>query len=251
MNNIVISIKDLYTKLGTQIVHQELSLDIHSNEIVAIVGDSGCGKTTLLRVLLMLQPIVSGEIHILGRNLQNITMKDAQELRMQWGVMFQNGALFNDFTVLENIIFPIKEFMQCSNKFARELAEIKLLMCGLPLDIVNLFPYELSGGMIKRTSAARAIALDPKLLFLDEPTVGLDPNNANAIDELILSLKNNLGLTVIIVTHDLDTLSLVPDKIFYLSDKKVLASGSFVELKQKHTPKKLYDYFNGVRAKRL
>ena len=251
MDNVIISVDDIQTKMGDVIIHEHLSLNVLSNEIVAIVGDSGCGKTTLLRVLLMLEKTMSGDVSILGENLNNISSQDAQELRMKWGVMFQGGALFNDLTVLENIVFPIIEFTSCSYKFAVELAKLKLLMCGLSLNICHLFPYELSVGMVKKASTARAIALDPKLLFLDEPTAGLDPSHADAIDELILLLKNELGLTIVLITHDLDSLAKVPDKIFYLSNKKVLASGTFDELKKQTKFPKVYEYFNGERAKRL
>lgn len=249
MRKSLIAVENLETKVAGNLIHEDLNLTVKANEIVAIVGDSGCGKTTLLRVLLMLEPIDKGNVTVLGRSLNDIGYKAAQELRMQWGVMFQGGALFNDFTVLENIMFPILEFTNCSKSFAIELANLKLSMCGLSIRTGGLYPYELSGGMIKKVSTARAIALDPKLLFLDEPTAGLDPLHATGIDDLILLLKNELGLTVVLITHDLDSLAKVPDRIYYLGDKKVLATGTFNELKKQTEHQSLYEYFNGERAR--
>jgi phospholipid/cholesterol/gamma-HCH transport system ATP-binding protein len=244
----VIAIKGLTTRFGDNVVHQDLSLEVQRGEIVAIVGGSGSGKTTLLREILMLQQPYAGTISIFGQEITGSQPINRDSIRRRWGVMFQSGALFSELTVLENISFGLREFTSLPKAMINEIAMLKLQLASLPPEAANLYPSELSGGMIKRASVARAIAMDPELLFLDEPTAGLDPESAGEFDELVLQLRANLGLTVVIITHDIDTLWKVPDRVAFLGRKQVLAVEPVKELTKNPDPI-IQEYFNSPRAR--
>lgn len=227
--SIVIKATDIVTAFGSNIIHDGISCRVMENEIYAILGGSGSGKSTLLREMIMLQRYRSGSIEVLGHNLSDISAKEAQTLRSSWGVLFQSGALYTSLSVGENISFLYKEHTDFSQKIIDELVDLKLRLVGLAPHVRYLYPSELSGGMIKRVALARALALDPKLLFLDEPTSGLDPLSARAFDTLISNLRDILGITVVIVTHDLDTITDIVDRFVLIGDKKVLIEGNLEE----------------------
>ena len=228
---IAIRVRGLRNGFGDQIVHEALDLDVREGEIIGIVGGSGTGKSVLMRSIIGLQTPLAGSIEILGDDVAEMDAATARELRGRWGVLFQDGALFSSLTVAENIEVPMREFLGLSDGLMMELAGYKVAMVGLPADAAPKFPSELSGGMRKRAGLARALALDPKLLFLDEPTAGLDPISAAAFDELIRELQQTLGLTVFLITHDLDTLHAICDRVAVIADKKVLAVGTIAELR--------------------
>lgn len=245
--NALIKIKQLQNHLGQQWIHKDLNLMIYPNEIIAIIGSSGCGKTTLLRSILMLLRPTAGDISVFDVNLMHCTEKQALQVKRRWGVMFQRSALFSALNVIENIAFPLRQFTQLSVSFAEQIAKLKLFMSGLDLSAAPKFPAELSGGMQKRVALARALVMDPELLFLDEPTAGLDPQSAGEFDQLILELRETLGLTVIMVTHDLDTLWRITDRVVFLGEGKVLAALPMLELvKEKHPL--IQAYFSGGRS---
>lgn len=246
-NENVIEIKNLSNFLGEQWVHKELNLTVKKGEIVAIIGASGCGKTTLIRSILMLQPPTSGEVNVFGTNLVNCSPAAAQRVRERWSVMFQSGALFSSLNLLENVMFPMAEYTHLKKKKQKELALLKIAMVGLDMEAAKQYPAELSGGMKKRAALARALALEPELMFLDEPTTGLDPQSAGEIDDLILGLQKNMGVTLVMVTHDIDTLWQVPDRVVYLGEKKVLAAAPIEELVKMDHPL-IRSYFSGSRA---
>lgn len=243
----VIEIKGLENRFGPVIVHQDLDLSIQRGEILAIVGGSGSGKTTLIRSVLMLQRPTKGTIHVFDTDVLNCTEDEAIVIRRRWGVLFQQGALFSSLTVLENIMFPMANFTEMEPDVQEEVATLRLCLVGLSPDVGRLYPSELSGGMLKRVAAARAIALDPELLFLDEPTSGLDPQSAEAFDYLIKDLRDNLGLTIIMVTHDLDSLWEATDRVAFLGDKKVLAVEPMSELIKNDHPL-IQAFFAGARG---
>jgi phospholipid/cholesterol/gamma-HCH transport system ATP-binding protein len=250
-NTPIIEIKNLGTCFDSIWVHRHLNLNIYSNKIVTIIGSSGCGKTTLMRSILMLQPIAEGEIYIAAEKISNYNIEDQKTKFMlsKIGVMFQHGALFSSLTVLENVMFPLMEYTNFSKTTIEELAAIKLKLTGLPETAYKKYPKEISGGMLKRVALARALALDPKVLFLDEPTTGLDPNSASALDDLILSLKQQLGLTVIMITHDLDSIWGISDELVYIGDKHILFHDSVANAANNKDIPELYEYFNGIRGK--
>ena len=227
---IVIEMQNVSTSFGEHVVHTDINLSISRAEIFAIIGGSGSGKSTLLREMILLQLPTSGTISILGVSLQNISEKDAFALRKRWGVMFQHGGLFSSLTVKENVGLPLREHTQLSEPLIDEIATLKLAMTGLKLEVSQQYPSELSGGMMKRASLARAMALDPELLFLDEPTAGLDPVSAAGVDELVINLRDQFGLTIVMITHDLDLLWQVADRVAVLADGKVQAVGSMLAL---------------------
>lgn len=230
----MIKAKDIITKFGTNVVHDKISFYIRKNEIYGLLGGSGSGKTTLLRQMILLQGFNGGEMEVLGVKISQISQKQALSLKQQWGVLFQFGALFTSLSILENIMFPLSEYTRLSSKSIKELAFMKLRMVGLEDKVANLYPSELSGGMKKRAALARAISLDPKILFLDEPTSGLDPSSARAFDELILALKQSLDISIVMVTHDKECMRDVLDRFLIIKDKKIAFEGGYKELKVKN-----------------
>ncbi len=247
-HNTIIEIKNLKISLGDKLIHNHLNLSIKKGEIIGIVGASGTGKTTLMREILMLQRPNSGSIHVFGKELMNATPEKLLEVQKRWGVLFQENALFSSLTVLENISFPLRERSNLDEEMIRELAIQRMLAVGLEIDSANKFPSELSGGMEKRAALARAIVLDPEILFLDEPTTGLDPDSAAELDELILSLQSLMGLTIIIITHDLDTLWRVTDRVAFLDKEKVLCVDKIENLIH-HSDASIQKFFNGPRGR--
>jgi phospholipid/cholesterol/gamma-HCH transport system ATP-binding protein len=246
-NNPIIEIENLRNYLGGQWVHNGLNLTVSQAEIIAIIGDSGCGKTTLFRSILMLRQYTEGAIRVFGVDTSQASRKEKLMVQQRWGVMFQGGALFSSLTLLENVMFPLHEFTALSHQEARKIAYLKIAMSGLTRSDAVKYPAELSGGMRKRAALARALALDPELVFLDEPTAGLDPKAAEGLDHLILSLRDMLGLTFVMVTHDLDTLWRVPDRVVYLGEGKVLAAEPMPQLIQQENPL-IRRYFSGLRS---
>ena len=244
----VIEMQNVSTSFGQHVVHTNINLAINRAEIFAIIGGSGSGKSTLLREMILLQIPTSGSINILGVNLQNISEKDALALRKRWGVMFQHGGLFGSLTVKENVGLPLREHTQLSETLIDEIAALKLAMTGLKLEVSQQYPSELSGGMMKRASLARAVALDPELLFLDEPTAGLDPLSAAGVDELVINLRDQFGLTIVMITHDLDLLWQVADRVAVLADGKVQAVGSMLALSTNKNPA-IKVFFDGQRGR--
>ena len=231
-NHVMIEARDIVTRFGKHVIHDGVSFKIHKGEIFGLLGGSGSGKTTLLREMIMLQKTSAGAMLVLGTNVMTTSSKMAQKLRQKWGVLFQFGALFTSLTILENVAVTMKEYTNLPDWLIEESALMKLSMVGLPPKVANMYPSELSGGMKKRAGLARALALDPKLLFLDEPTSGLDPQSARAFDELIVTLRDTLGITVVMVTHDKDTIANVLDRFVILGNKKVQFEGTMDVLKQ-------------------
>jgi len=213
-----------------------------------VVGGSGTGKSVLMRSIIGLQSPDSGTVQVLGEDMLGRDEDEAKNIRRRWGVLFQAGALFSTLTVAENVEVPLREYFHMSPKLMDEIASYKIAMAGLPANAGPKFPSELSGGMIKRAGLARALALDPELLFLDEPTAGLDPIGAQNFDELILSLRSKLDLTVFLITHDLDTLYAICDRVAVLADKKVIAAGTIEQLLALDHPW-IQEYFNGPRGR--
>ena len=243
MSEIIVEAKDIITQFGPNVIHDGVSFKIYKEEIFGLLGGSGSGKTTLLREMILLQRVSGGEMNVLGRNVSELSSSQKQELRQEWGVLFQFGALFTSLTILENVMIPMQEYTNLPPKLIEESARMKLSMVGLPPKVTTLYPSELSGGMKKRAGLARALALDPKLLFLDEPTSGLDPQSARAFDVLILNLRETLKISVIMVTHDKDTIAHVLDRFVILGNKKVLFDGTMDVLKQT-TDKTLKNFLN-------
>lgn len=239
----IIEINSVKNKLGNQWVHNNINLTIQKGEILAIIGGSGSGKTTLLRNLLMLLQPTAGEIIMFGQNIAKLNEIDSIRLRQRFGVLFQHSALFSALTVLENIMFPMQELAQIPDEYQHQLALLKIALVGLPIEAANKLPSELSGGMQRRAAAARAIAMDPELLFLDEPTSGLDPVSARQFDELLLSLKNTLNLTIVIISHDIESLKHATDRIAFIGQGEIICVAPFEELiKNKHPL--IVDYFS-------
>jgi phospholipid/cholesterol/gamma-HCH transport system ATP-binding protein len=246
--DLAIRVRGLRNAFGDQVIHDNLDLDVRTGEIIGIVGGSGTGKSVLMRSIIGLQTPAAGEVTILGHDVATLDAAGARDLRRRWGVLFQDGALFSSLTVAENIEVPMREFLSLSEGLMAELAGYKVAMVGLPAEAGPKFPSELSGGMRKRAGLARALSLDPKLLFLDEPTAGLDPISAAAFDDLIHGLKETLGLTVFLITHDLDTLHAICDRVAVIADKKVLAVGTIAELMEFDHPW-VQSYFRGPRGR--
>ena len=244
----VVEIDHLSTRFGTAVVHEDVSLTVRRGEIFALVGGSGCGKSTLLREVLLLQPPLSGSIRVFGREVVGLGDEQALPLRRRWGVVFERGALFSSLTVTENVGMVLREHTQLSARLIDEMAAVKIALTGLPADAGPKFPSELSGGMRKRAALARALALDPELLFLDEPTAGLDPLSAAGIDELVRSLRDTLGLTIMLVTHDLDLLWRAADRVAVLGDGHILGVGTMAELSELADPL-IREYFHGPRGR--
>lgn len=244
----IIEIENLKMFIGGAWVHKDINLTVLKGEILGIVGGSGCGKSLLLRQILALQKPTGGKIKIFGQDLGTINPQKLDRLRRRLGVLFQQNALFSSLTVLENVCFPLKEYTHLNPHTVKELAMIKILAVGLSPDAASKYPAELSGGMEKRAALARAIALDPELLFLDEPTAGLDPHAASALDELVLNLQSSLGLTIVMVTHDLDSLWQTSDRVAFLGDGQVLSIAPMAELVKSENPI-IQEYFKGPRGR--
>ena len=245
---IVIELTNVSTSFGQHIVHDKVSLEVKRTEIFALIGGSGSGKSTLLREMMLLHHPNAGEIKVLGYDLKAITKVQEQALKQRWGVMFQHGGLFGSLTIHENVGLPLREHTDLPDALIDELATWKLSMVGLEPNVFGQYPSELSGGMLKRASLARALALDPELLFLDEPTAGLDPISAGEIDVLILKLRDMFGLTILMVTHDLDTLWQVSDRVAVLANTKVEDLGSMLEL-SKSKVASVRQFFDGARGR--
>lgn len=244
----IIEIRDLHTRYGKAVVHENVSLSVKPGEIFSLVGGSGCGKSTLLRAIIMLLQPVSGSIRVFGQEVIGLSDEEALPLRRRWGVMFERGALFSSLTVAENVAMVLREHTQLSRPLIDEVVALKIALTGLPADAGAKYPNELSGGMRKRAALARAIALDPELLFLDEPTAGLDPLSASGIDELVKSLRDVLGLTIMMVTHDLDLLWRTADRVAVLDKGQILGVGSMTELSKMDHPL-VREYFYGPRGR--
>ena len=244
----VLEMHQVVTRFGSHVVHSGIDLKVRRAEIFAVIGGSGSGKSTLLREMILLHTPNAGSIHVLGVDLANITDDAALALRQRFGVLFQQGGLFGSLTVLENIGLPLREHRQLNNQQVDAIAADKLAAVGLAADVAGQYPAELSGGMMKRAALARALVLDPELLFLDEPTAGLDPQNAAGFDDLVLKLRDTLGLTVVMITHDLDLLWQVADRVAVLADGKVQGIGTMAELAGMDTPA-IRPFFTGPRAR--
>jgi phospholipid/cholesterol/gamma-HCH transport system ATP-binding protein len=244
----VISVKGLTTRFGAQTVHEGLDLTVRRGEILGVVGGSGTGKSVLLRSIIGLCQPSAGRIEVFGEQLSALAPEAQRQLDRRWGVLFQGGALFSSLTVLQNVEVPLKEHLALKPPLSHEIAALKLGLVGLGTDDMNKMPSDLSGGMRKRAGLARALVLDPELVFLDEPTAGLDPIGAAAFDELIERLHRTLGLTVFLVTHDLDTLVRVCDRVAVLAEKRVIIVGTLQEVLKFDHPW-VREYFGGMRAR--
>lgn len=244
----IIEVEGLLTRFGSNVVHENLDLTVKRGEVIGIVGGSGTGKSVLLRTILGLKKPDAGRIRVFGIDLAELPEEERRIHERRWGVLFQDGALFSALTVAQNIQVPYREHLDLSPELMDELAAVKIAMVGLKPEAARLYPSELSGGMRKRAGLARALALDPEILFLDEPTAGLDPIGAAAFDELLNDLKETLGLTVFLVTHDLDTLYATCDRIAVLAEKHVILVGTIDDmLLSRHAW--VHEYFHGPRAR--
>ena len=231
----IIKAQNILTRFGDKIIHNGVSFSIKENEIFGILGGSGSGKSVLLKQMLLLEHFDWGDYEILGYSLKNISEENALALRLKWGVVFQFAALFSFFSVFENIAIPLKEYTKLDDESIFELVLMKLKMAGLDESVLSLYPSELSGGMQKRVAIARALALDSKLLFLDEPTSGLDPHSSREFDHLVLNLKSSFDLTIILVTHDKESMKNLLNRFIILEDKKVAFCGTYDELKEQNS----------------
>jgi len=244
----VIEVRDVRTRFGSAVVHDGVSFTVRQGEVFALVGASGCGKSTLLREMIVLQDPNSGSIRIFDQEVTGLGDDEALALRRRWGVMFERGALFSALTVTENVATVLEEHTALSVELRTEIAAVKIALTGLPPDAGQKYPNELSGGMRKRAALARALALDPELLFLDEPTAGLDPLSAAGIDELVRDLSDALGLTIMMVTHDLDLLWRAADRVAVLGEGHILGIGTMPELAKSDHPL-VHEYFYGPRGR--
>lgn len=244
----IIQVRGLVNRFGRQVVHDGLDLDVYPGEVLGIVGGSGTGKSVLLRSIVGLNRPAAGSIRVFGTDVLDATDEELAAVSRRWGVLFQQGALFSSLTVQQNVEAPMRELMHIDASLREPLAQLKVSMAGLPAEACDKYPSELSGGMQKRAGLARALALDPSIVFLDEPTAGLDPIGATAFDELILQLKKSLGLTVFMVTHDLDSLHAICDRIAVLAEKKVLVTGTMADMLKVDHPW-VREYFHGPRAR--
>lgn len=245
--DIVIRVRELVNQFGTQLIHDRVDLDVRRGEVMGIVGGSGAGKSVMLRTIVGLNLPASGSIEVLGRDVLHISAEERRELETHWGVLFQDGALFSSLTVAQNIEVPLKEDLGLPERLMAEIAACKIGLVGLPPEAADKFPSQLSGGMRKRAGLARALALDPDILFLDEPTAGLDPIAAAAFDQLIRDLQVSLGFTVVVVTHDLDTLFAICDRVAVLVDRKIRVGTLAQHLEDDHPW--VHSYFHGPRGR--
>ncbi len=244
----IVEVRDLHTRFGAAIVHDGVSLEVREGEVFALAGASGCGKSTLLREIILLHRPQSGSIRVLGREVVGLDDEEALSLRRNWGVMFERGGLFGSLTVRENVGLPLREHTELDDRLIDEIAAVKIALTGLPPSAGAKYPVELSGGMRKRAALARAIALDPRLLFLDEPTAGLDPLSADGFDHLVRHLKELLGLTIFMVTHDLDLLWGVADRVAFMVEGRIAGVGTMQELSKSEQPL-VREYFYGPRGR--
>src|ERR1700688_3606112 len=247
-NTAVISVRDLVVGFGETPVLDHATLDVFEGEILGFVGGSGAGKSVLMRTIIGLLPKRNGSIEVFGTDLAAVTDDERRAIERRWGVLFQQGTLFSSLTALQNVQFPIREYLKLSPRLIEEIALAKLEMVGLSADVRGKYPSELSGGMVKRVALARALALDPDIVFLDEPTSGLDPIGAAEFDELIRTLQRTLGLSVFMVTHDLDSLHTVCDRIAVLSEGRVIATGPIPAMLASEHPW-VKSYFHGKRSR--
>lgn len=246
---VILSARSVTVGFGSKLILDGLDLDVFRGEVLGFVGGSGTGKSVLMRTILGLTPRRAGRISVFGQDLDSASLEERNAIERRWGVLFQQGALFSSLTVKQNIQVPMREYLGLSQRLMDEFAFLKLELVGLPRDAADKYPSELSGGMVKRASLARALSLDPDLVFLDEPTSGLDPIGAAAFDGLIAKLRETLGLTVYMVTHDLDSLHSICDRIAVLGEKRVLLAGTVDEMMQSEHPW-VKSYFRGERALR-
>jgi phospholipid/cholesterol/gamma-HCH transport system ATP-binding protein len=244
----IIKVRGLRNQFGPQVVHDNLDLDVWRGEVLGIVGGSGTGKSVLLRTIVGLNKPAAGTIEVLGTNVLTAPEEERRKVETRWGVAFQDGALFSSLTVLQNVMAPMREHLKLSTSLMKELGALKISLVGLPQLACDKLPSELSGGMRKRAALARALALDPQIVFLDEPTAGLDPVGAAAYDDLIGELQRSLGITVFMVTHDLDSLYAICDRIAVLAEKRVLVEGPIEKMTDVDHPW-VQEYFTGPRAR--
>jgi len=244
----VIRIRGLRNQFGTQVVHENLDLDVHRGEIIGVVGGSGSGKSVLMRAIIGLGHPAAGSIRLFGEEVTTLDDAGRSALERRCGVLFQNGALFSSLTVAENVAVPLVEHHGLDRTIVTRLAALKIALAGLPAEAGAKYPAQLSGGMVKRAALARALALDPDILFLDEPTAGLDPIGAAAFDRLILTLRDALGLTVFIITHDLDTLYAICDRVAVLAQKRILVADT-LDVVERCDDAWVRDYFQGPRGR--
>ena len=247
-SDVIIRVHDLRNQFGSQVIHDGLHMDVVRGEVLGVVGGSGTGKSVLLRTIVGLNRPAAGQIEVFGQKLSDLSESDRAKQEKRWGVLFQDGALFSSLSVAENIEVPLREHTDLPSDLIDEIVALKISMTGLPPEAGPKFPSELSGGMRKRAGLARALALDPEILFLDEPTAGLDPIGAAAFGDLIKQLQQALGLTVFMVTHDLDSLNAICDRIAVLAEKRVMLIGTMEEMLQ-HSHPWIREYFHGPRAR--
>lgn len=244
----IIRVRDLTVAFGEKRILEHLDLDVFPGEVLGVVGASGTGKSVTLRAIVGLVPITSGTIEVFGTNMRAASASDRQTVEQRWGILFQHGALFSSLTVKQNVQVPLREYLRLDDELLDEIARLKIALVGLKPDAADKYPSELSGGMIKRAALARALALDPEIVFLDEPTSGLDPISAGEFDKLIRDLADTLGLTVFMVTHDLDSLTTICDRIAVVGDRRILVEGTLQRMLAFEHPW-VQAYFRGPRAR--